>query len=67
MSVELLFRADGLCALVGISLYGLIAQPPLRNWWPSTSGSGVFVLARRAGQHWRGAGLAADPHCRRRC
>ena len=51
------------CALVGIGLYGLIAQPhPLRKLVAfNNMGTGVFVLFGALAKRGAAAGLAADP------
>ena len=51
------------CALVGIGLYGLIAQPhPLRKLVAfNIMGSGVFVLFGALAKRGAAAGLLADP------
>ena len=62
MSVETLFALTA-CALVGIGLYGLIAQPhPLRKLVAfNVMGSGVFVLFGALAKRGAAAGLPADP------
>ncbi|HWS04342.1 MAG TPA: NADH-quinone oxidoreductase subunit K [Burkholderiaceae bacterium] len=62
MNVETLF-ALAACALIGIGLYGLIAQPhPLRKLVAfNIMGSGVFVLFGALAKRGASAGLAADP------
>jgi multicomponent Na+:H+ antiporter subunit C len=62
MSVETLF-ALAACGLVGIGLYGLIAQPhPLRKLVAfNVMGSGVFVIFGALAKRGGAAGLAADP------
>jgi multicomponent Na+:H+ antiporter subunit C len=62
MSVEMVFAVTA-CALVGIGLYGLIAQPhPLRKLVAfNVMGTGVFVLFGALARRGAAAGLAADP------
>ena len=62
MSVETLFALTA-CVLVGIGLYGLIAQPhPLRKLIAfNIMGSGVFVLFGALAKRGAAAGLPADP------
>ena len=62
MTIEYLF-ALAACALIGIGIYGLIAQPhPLRKLIAfNIMGSGVFVLFGTLAKRGAGAGLAADP------
>ena len=62
MSVETVFAVTA-CALVGIGLYGLIAQPhPLRKLVAfNVMGTGVFVLFGALARRGAAAGLAADP------
>lgn len=62
MTVETLFALCA-CALVGIGLYGLVAQPhPLRKLVAfNIMGSGVFVLFGALAKRGAAAGMAADP------
>lgn len=62
MTIESLF-AFAACALIGIGMYGLIAQPhPLRKLIAfNVMGSGVFVLFGALAKRGASAGLAADP------
>lgn len=62
MTIETLFALTA-CALVGIGLYGLIAQPhPLRKLVAfNIMGSGVFVLFGALAKRGAAAGLPADP------
>jgi multicomponent Na+:H+ antiporter subunit C len=62
VTLETLF-ALAACALVGIGLYGLVAQPhPLRKLVAfNVMGSGVFVLFGALAKRGAAAGLAADP------
>lgn len=62
MTIETLF-ALAACALIGIGIYGLIAQPhPLRKLIAfNIMGSGVFVLFGALAKRGASAGLAADP------
>ena len=62
MTIDNLF-ALAACALIGIGIYGLIAQPhPLRKLIAfNIMGSGVFVLFGALAKRGASAGLAADP------
>ena len=62
MTIESLF-ALAACGLIGIGIYGLIAQPhPLRKLIAfNIMGSGVFVLFGALAKRGAGAGLGADP------
>ena len=62
MTVETLI-ALAACALVGIGLYGLIAQPhPLRKLVGfNVLGSGVFMIFGALARRGAVAGMAADP------
>jgi multicomponent Na+:H+ antiporter subunit C len=62
VTLETLF-ALAACALVGVGLYGLVAQPhPLRKLVAfNVMGSGVFVLFGALAKRGAAAGLAADP------
>jgi multicomponent Na+:H+ antiporter subunit C len=62
MTVETLF-ALAACALVGIGLYGLIAQPhPLRKLVAfNVMGSGVFLVFGSLARRGAAAGMLADP------
>ena len=62
MSADLLFALTA-CVLVGIGLYGLVAQPhPLRKLVAfNIMGSGVFVLFGALAKRGAAAGLPADP------
>lgn len=62
MTVETLFALAG-CALVGIGLYGLIAQPhPLRKLVAfNVMGTGVFVIFGALAKRGGAAGVFADP------
>jgi multicomponent Na+:H+ antiporter subunit C len=62
MTVETLI-ALAACALVGIGLYGLIAQPhPLRKLVGfNVLGSGVFMIFGALAKRGAAAGMLADP------
>ena len=62
MNIETLFALTA-CALIGIGLYGLIAQPhPLRKLVAfNIMGSGVFVLFGALAKRGAAAGMLADP------
>jgi multicomponent Na+:H+ antiporter subunit C len=62
VTIETLFALTA-CALVGVGLYGLIAQPhPLRKLVAfNVMGTGVFMLFGALAKRGAAAGLAADP------
>jgi len=62
MNVETLFALCA-CLLVGIGLYGLIAQPhPLRKLVAfNVMGSGVFLIFGALAKRGAAAGMLADP------
>jgi len=60
---EALFFGLAACALIGLGLFGLIANAaPLRKILAfNITGSGVFLLAGAIARRGAGAGFAADP------